>query len=82
MTNVLLIWEIVPEATQAYLLGDSKMIDLARKSVGKYINSDQLGEDHPIFLLSNLLDQHCQPLDTSDVIRGPFDEVIVCGMIL
>lgn len=81
MSSVLLIWEDVPEATRAYLLG-GRMVELARRSAGKYINSDQLAEDHPIFQLSDLLDQECQPLDTSDVIRGPFDEVIICGIIL
>ncbi len=82
MSSVLLIWEDVPEATRAYLLGDVKMIELARRSAGKYINSDHLEENHPIFMLCDLLEQECHPLDTSDVLRGPFDEVIVCGMIL
>ena len=77
--SLLLIWENVPEDTRAFVL-EGREADLARLSAGVYINSDDT-EGHAIEDLNNLLADH-KPLDVSKPIKGPFDEVVICGFIM
>ena len=53
---VLLVWSLVPEETKFYLFeSGSEMATLAQKSSGFFINGDDLGAEHEIFRLNELL---------------------------
>jgi hypothetical protein len=84
--TLLLVWEEVPDSIKLFILGaDSKVGKLALASAGKYINSDDLDDDHPIFELSEVLSQLVKEgsyLTPEKPINGPFDTVVVCGFIL
>ena len=54
--QVLLVWSLVPEETEFYLFdSSSEMAILAQKSSGFFINGDNLGVEHEIFRLNELL---------------------------
>jgi len=54
--QVLLVWSLVPEETEFYLFdSSSEMAILAQKSSGFFINGDNLGAEHEIFRLNELL---------------------------
>ena len=54
--QILLVWSLVPENTEFYLFDSgSKMAILAQKSNGFFINGDNLGAEHEIFRLNELL---------------------------
>lgn len=54
--QILLVWSLVPEETEFYLFeSGSEMTILAQKSSGFFINGDNLGAEHEIFRLNELL---------------------------
>ena len=54
--QILLVWSLVPEETEFYLFeSGSEMATLAQKSSGFFINGDDLGAEHEIFRLNELL---------------------------
>ena len=54
--QILLVWSLVPKNTEFYLFDSgSKMAILAQKSSGFFINGDNLGAEHEIFRLNELL---------------------------
>lgn len=77
--SLLLIWENVPENTKAFVL-EGREADLACLSAGVYINSDDT-EGHAIEELNELLEGR-PSLDVDKPIKGPFDEVVICGFIM
>lgn len=82
MGKILLIWEEVPEITKLYILDEgSEIADLALKSAGKFINSDNVDEGDPVELLSEKL-PGLQHLEIDQVVEGPFSKAVVCGFIM
>ena len=54
--QILLVWSLVPKNTEFYLFDSgSEMAILAQKSNGFFINGDNLGAEHEIFRLNELL---------------------------
>lgn len=86
MSKILLIWENIPESTDAYILdASSKLADLAIASAGKFINADDLPEEHPIFALNDAIYTGKLQLERASIenpLEGPFDSVIVCGFYM
>lgn len=79
--KMLLIWQMIPDETQAFELDeDSEIAKLAVMSAGKYINGDELDEDDPIHNLSDLLDE-MKSEDVKKVLEGPYSKVVVCGFL-
>jgi len=79
---VLLVWEEVPESTKLYVFEEtSDMAKWALASVGKYINQDDLEDDHPLHQLSENLGQFDE-LPHDKVAVGPFSKVVVCGFVM
>ncbi len=87
--KVLLIWEEVPDYTKMYELdAGSEEARLAVLSANKYINSDDLPDDHPIFKLNELLEKltpsygrNVEDAPTG-VIYGPYKFIVFCGFYL
>jgi len=87
--KVLLIWQQIPEETTGYIL-DGYLAELAIQSAGKYINLDDLAEDHPIMKLNNELvadyNGDRESLTKIDldipISAGMFEVIVVCGFIL
>ncbi len=80
--KLLLIWEEIPDNVKAYVLdADSPPAKLARQSAGDYINVGDLDEDHAIWALSEALD-NVESVEPTEVLKGPFAEVVVCGVVL
>ena len=85
MSFVLLAWENVPESIEFFRLPeDHAMVETAKASAGKYINSDDLEEDDPIFALSEFLasDEGKGMKLKGAVHDGPFATVISCGCMM
>lgn len=79
--NLLLIWQCIPETTTCYIFKcDSVEADLARRSAGKYINTTEVEDDHAIHHLNEILEQ-LVGLDSGDIMKGPFSEVVICGFL-
>lgn len=80
---ILLIWHYGAADYEIRLYAceeNSRMAELAIASAGKYINSDDLPEDHPIFELNDILE--CDEDYCSDAREGPFSKAIVlCGFV-
>lgn len=81
--KILLIWEQVPECTTPYILS-GELAELALQSAGKYVNSANLPANHPIYKLSDALEElggavlsSEEPIDVSDI-----DKVVICGFIM
>lgn len=82
MSDLLLVWEMVPEATTLYVIPEgSDMAEMAVASAGKYINGDDLPDDHAIFKLSERLEDYPH-LPDGGMAEGPFSKVIVCGFFM
>lgn len=89
MTKTLIIWETVPNDCFYHVLDNEEhkdLIDLAVKSAGCYINADELDVDHPIYVLSDKLDElfpNCPSARSlKEPLKGPFSQVIICGFFL
>jgi hypothetical protein len=79
---LLLIWDNCEGMPQYYTFpDDSEMAKLAVASAGKYINGDDLPEDHAIYALNDKL-VHFAGNDCFKPIIGPFTQVVVCGYIV
>lgn len=85
--KMLLVWEIVPEATNCYILDpNSEQASWARDSAGQFINATTKGED------TTNIDKLNEWLDTGEAmgclidehkpIIGPFSEVVICGFVM
>ena len=79
MRKLLLIWE--SDLTHVYELdATSEAAELARQSAGLFINGDDIEEGHAIEHLNVWIGEN-SPTDigVSAVLKGPYDEVVVCG---
>lgn len=81
--KLLLIWESIPETTEAFILDvDSEIGHAALGSAGCYLNSiEEYTENAPINKLNELLTEE-ESVTTDFPISGPFEHVIVCGFVL
>jgi hypothetical protein len=81
--KLLLLWDDMGGSLKAFVFdAASEEAALARASVGLYINSDDIDEDHPIEQLSEAIcNERWSELDASAVLSGPFDEVVICGFM-
>jgi len=80
--TLMLIWQCVPESTAVYLFDtDTHAAKLARQCAGIYINGSKTDDNHPIHELYDLL-EHNTALDSNEVLKGNFTEVVICGFIL
>lgn len=85
MSSVLLVWENFPESIEFFRLpADHPMVEVAKKPAGKYIYSDDLEEDDPIYTLSEFLasDEGKGMKLEGAVHDGPFASVISCGCMV
>ncbi len=82
--SLLLIWEMIPEETRLFSIPEGhELALLAELSAGKYINSDDLEEDHAIFKLNDKLNGSDQYAIRNDsIFIGPFTRAIICGFIM
>lgn len=83
----LLIWQEVPDDQKLFLLSpqtQGELLALARFSAGKYVNGDDLPEDHPIFTLNMKISagELGDSLNWKEALNGPFGSVIICGFCL
>lgn len=76
---ILLIWHNGDNIRLYVCKENSPMAKLAEASAGKYINSDDLPDDHPIFKLNDILE--CDEDYCTDVRAGPFSQAILCGFL-
>lgn len=83
MGDTLIIWEEIPEQTLAYIVpANSKIGKLASCCAGQYINLNA-EEGGLVYLLSDLLEAaEDERLGVDEEIIGPFDNVIVCGIVV
>ncbi len=87
--KVLLIWEEVPDYLKMYEFEEgTELAELAIASAGKYINGDDLPEDHAIYRLNDLL-QGLIPTwgrnvddETKGILHGPYKLVVFCGFYM
>lgn len=83
--QLLLIWCNIPDEMKAFAIPHtSELASIAIASAGKYINGDELEEDHPIFHLNNRLegDHGLEEIPITEPILGNFSTVVICGFIL
>lgn len=79
--NILLVWQNIPDRTDCYWLRDGgEAAELALKSAGKFINGDDLADDHPIFQLNEMF-RSIPAITIDHVLEGPFTKVVVCGFL-
>lgn len=82
---ILLIWQNIPDNTKFFRVHESSDIGaMALSSSGKYINGDDLPEDHPIFTLSEMISEN--KLDEIENPHGTinelFNKIVICGFFL
>ncbi len=84
--KMLLVWEIVPEDVNCYVLDpNSEQAQWARDSAGKYLNSGLSEDDDTIYKLNDWLVTEAAEnsiVDNDKPIIGPFSEVVVCGFVM
>lgn len=82
MAKTLIVWQMIPDEIRFYLVeADSEVATLANSCAGVLINSEDLGEDHPIFALSSLMED-LPYTDDSVIIEESIGKVISCGWIM
>lgn len=80
--KLLLIWEVVPEETKAFVLDmDTEEAAWAISSAGVYCNMVGVSRDHDINKLGDWL-EGVDPVPTDAPLIGPFETVVVCGFLL
>ncbi len=81
-TDILLVWNEVPEIVKFFVLDEKSDIGkIAIKSAGKYINGCDVDDNDPIHQLYEMLVNY-KGISSDQVAIGPFQKVVVCGFIM
>jgi len=85
--KVLLIFELVPEKTYAYLIEDPTTDELKTllASAGVYVGlTSSKEEEAPVMKVNEWIAEHWKKfnVDADKPIRGPIDHAVICGFVL